>query len=258
MLGVYDSGLGGLTVLRALREAGVSADIAYFADQAHLPYGDKTDEQLIGYLGDNLAFLESLGADAIVTACNTSCAVAQQRGWPATAIPVLDLIASAGASFAGTVHRRVAVVATAATVRSGAYARAIRAAAPDVTVTEVAAPALVPLVEAGAAGTPEARAAVAAVVAELPRHMDALIYGCTHYPMLDRWFAELLPSVARIDPATAQAAATMQLAASSGGRAFTTYYTNGDPERFAAAIRGWLGVPASAPLAVEHRAPAVP
>jgi glutamate racemase len=245
VIGLYDSGLGGLTVLRALRAAGIDQDVVYFADQAHVPYGDKTDAQIFAYLEGNLQQLAELGVAAVVTACNTSCAIAQRAAWPPVGVPVLDLVATAGASFAGTTLRRVGVVATAATVRSGAYARAIRAVAPDVTVTELAAPALVPLVERGAAESDEGRAAVDAVVAALPPDLDALVYGCTHYPMLDAWFARALgPSVARIDPALAQAAATTALIAQLGlppGSGGTTYYTNGDPIAFGNAVRRWTG-----------------
>ncbi len=245
MLGLYDSGLGGLTVLRALRAAGIDQDVVYFADQAHVPYGDKSEAQLHGYLDENLALLARERVDAVVMACNTSCAVAQGLGWPATPFPVLDLIATAGAAFAGTAYRRVGVVATAATARSGAYGRAIRAAAPGLEVVELAAPALVPLVERGEADTDAARAAVAEVVAALPRELDALVYGCTHYPLLDRWFAAALaPHVMRIDPATAQAAATARLVADlnlAPGSAATTYFTNGDAAAFETAVRRWTG-----------------
>lgn len=245
MLGLYDSGLGGLTVLAALRRAGIDQDVVYFADQAHAPYGDRTDAEIHGFLAANLQLLGSLSVDAVVTACNTSCAIAQRLTWPPAAFPVLDLIATAGEAFAGTPHRRIAVVATAATVRSGAYGRAIRAAAPHVDVTEIAAPALVPLVERGEAESDAARLAVEAVVAALPRDVAALVYGCTHYPLLDRWFAGALPSgVARIDPAEAQAAATARLVARLGlppGRGTTAYYTNADPAAFAAAVRRWTG-----------------
>jgi glutamate racemase len=158
---------------------------------------------------------------------------------------VLDLIATAGAAFAGTPYRRVGVVATVATVRSGAYERAIRAAAPNVELFALAAPALVPLVERGETDTAHARDAVAAAVAELPRDLDALVYGCSHYPLLDRWFAAALrPGVARIDPAHAQAVAAAQLVAARGlapGTSSTTYYTNGDPVAFEAAVRRWTG-----------------
>jgi glutamate racemase len=245
VLGLYDSGLGGLTVLAALRAAGIDQDVVYFADQAHVPYGDKTDAQLHGYLEENLALLGGLRVDAVVTACNTTCAVAERHGWPATPFPVLDLIATAGRAFAGTPHRRVAVVATVATVRSGAYARTIRAAAPQAEVFEVAAPALVPIVERGEADTSAAGAAVSAVVAQLAPDIDALVYGCTHYPLLDRWFAEALgPRIERIDPAAAQAAAARCLVAQlnlTPGTSSSAYYTNGDAEAFEIAIRRWTG-----------------
>ena len=245
MLGLYDSGLGGLTVLAALRAAAVDQDVVYFADQAHLPYGDKSDAQLHGFLAENLALLGELGVDAVVTACNTTCAVAERLGWPPTDVPVLDLIATAGASFAGTSYRRIGVVATVATIRSGAYERAIRASAPGADVFGLAAPALVPIVEAGGTDGAQARDAVAAVVAELPRDLDAIVYGCSHYPLLDRWFAAALPpGVARIDPAHAQAAAAVRLVAARGlapGTSATTYYTNGDANGFEAAVRRWTG-----------------
>jgi glutamate racemase len=245
VLGLYDSGLGGLTVLAALRAAGIDADVVYFADQAHLPYGDKSDATLHGFLQQNLALLAELQVDAVVTACNTTCAVAERLGWPPAPFPVLDLIANAGAAFAQTPHRRIAVVATAATIRSGAYGRAIRAAAPGVEVVELAAPALVPLVESGAAESREAREAVEAVVAELPDQIDAIVYGCSHYPLLDHWFAGALPErVARVDPAVAQAAATQRLIAARrfpSGSNTATYYTNGDPHAFEAAVRRWTG-----------------
>jgi glutamate racemase len=244
-LGLYDSGLGGLTVLRALRAAGIDQDIVYFADQAHVPYGDKTEAQLHGYLAENLALLTERRVDAVVMACNTSCAVAQKLGWPSAPFPVLDLIANAGAAFAGTPHRRIGVVATAATVRAGAYGRAIRAAAPAAEVFELAAPALVPLVESGDADTAAARDAVRDAVAQLPPDLDALVYGCTHYPLLDRWFAAALaPRVARIDPAVAQAAATARLVARLGlapGASATAYYTNGDAAPFETGVRRWTG-----------------
>lgn len=240
-LGLYDSGVGGLTVLRALRAAGIDQDIVYFADRAHVPYGDKSDADILGFLRDNLALLASLQVDAVVTACNSSCAVAQKLGWPETPFEVLDLIATAGAAFAGTHYRRIAVIATAATVRSGAYARSIHAAAPDAEVVERAAPALVPLVESGAAASLAARDAVSEVVATLTRGVDALVYGCTHYPLLDRWFAEVLArDVTRIDPAREQAAATQRLVARLGippGGGTTAYFTNGDPGAFEAAVR---------------------
>jgi glutamate racemase len=242
VIGVYDSGLGGLTVLAALRTAGVDDEVVYFADQAHVPYGDKSDAELHALLASNLAWLRERGADVVVMGCNTSCAVAARLGWPDVrfALPIVDLIQSGARALATAPFRRVAVIATAATVRSGAYARAIGAVAPGIETFAIAAPALVPIVEAGEADGTAARAAVAALVATLPPDLDAIVYGCTHYPLLDAHFAALLPGTARIDPALEQARAVRALPLPPGS-ARTTYVTNGDVIAFERNVRRWTG-----------------
>jgi glutamate racemase len=242
VIGVYDSGLGGLTVLAALRAAAIGDDVVYFADQAHVPYGERTDADLHGLLTANLGWLEGHGVDLVVMGCNTSCAVAGRLGWPPARfrLPIQDLIVNGARAFKGTTFRRVAVVATAATVRSQAYANAIAAVAPNVEVVEIAAPRLVPLIEAGASESADARAAVREVVAEFPPDVDAVVYGCTHYPLLDAHFAAALPGVARIDPAREQARAVLAL---NLPVAFgtTLYVTNGDVALFEKNIRHWTG-----------------
>ena len=254
MIGVYDSGLGGLTVLAALRAAGVDDDVVYFADQAHVPYGERTDADLHALLTANLAWLEGHGVDLVVMGCNTSCAVAGRLGWPATRfrLPIADIIANGARAFAQSPFRRIAVVATAATVRSHAYASAVAAVAPHIDVVEIAAPLLVPLVEAGQSATEHARAAVRDVVAEFPPGIDAIVYGCTHYPLLDAHFAAALPAATRIDPAREQARAVLALNLPPANGT-TLYVTNGDVGAFEKNIRHWTGdhtgrVTALAPL----------
>lgn len=245
MLGLYDSGLGGLTVLAALRAAGVDQDVVYFADQAHVPYGDRTDANLHALLAENFAYLKTHGVEAVVMACNTSCAVASKLGWPPTRFPVLDLIESAAQALAQLDFSRIAVVATAATVRSGAYAAAIRRHAAGTAVVEVAAPALVPIVERGQTGTPAALEAVRAACAQLPSGIEAVVYGCTHYPLLDREFAAVLGEpIVRIDPARAQAQQAVALVRARGltsGRGTTHYITNGNLAAFEQNVRTWTG-----------------
>lgn len=245
MFGLYDSGIGGLSVLSALRAAGVDQDIVYFADQAHVPYGSRTDQNLHELLTENFTLLATHGIDVLVMACNTSCAVAARMGWPDAPFRVLDLIGNAADSLRDTAATSVAVFATAATVRSQAYSNAIRRVAPHVTVHEIAAPALVPLVEAGGAGTPQAQEAVTELVRALPTGLDAIVYGCTHYPMLDREFAAALaPAIERIDPARAQAAATVASIRDLGlaaGTGVTHYLTNGDVVAFERNVRAWTG-----------------
>lgn len=243
MLGLFDSGVGGLTVLRAVHQRLPKHDLLFFADQAHVPYGDRSPDELRHLLEINIAWLEEAGARAVVMACNTSCAMASARGWPTSAIPVLDLIETAAIVVERTAHRRIAVIATAATARSGAYRRAI-AERCDARVTEIAAPALVPLVESGESG-PRSLAAVAAVCADLPRDIDAIVYGCTHYPLLDAQFAAVLgESVERIDPAIGQAERAAELTVSRAipaGNGRIRCISNGDAERFAQSLRCLAG-----------------
>jgi glutamate racemase len=160
VIGIFDSGLGGLSVVRRVRERWPQHDLLFFADQAHVPYGERTPDDLARLLRENIAWLNAAGVSSIVMGCNTSCAIAQQSGWPESEAPILDLIESAGIAVERSGAKRVGVVATTATVTSGAYTRTIQLRIPGVEVVEIAAPALVPLVEAGKAGTEEAHRAV--------------------------------------------------------------------------------------------------
>jgi glutamate racemase len=236
MLGLFDSGLGGLTVVRRVRARLPDHDLVFLADQAHVPYGDRTPDDLQALVQQNISWLDRQGADAIIMACNTSCAIASRRGYPVTRAPILDLIESAAIAVRDAEFKRIGVVATAATVQTGAYARSIGALLPHAFVSEVAAPALVPLVESGNIHGEEAHAAVAAVCAQLPRDLDAVILACTHYPVLDEHFAAALgPEIARIDPAIEQAGRTVALVASRGiapGSGHCRYVTTGDVETF--------------------------
>jgi glutamate racemase len=249
LLGIFDSGLGGLTVLRHVREALPTEDLLFFADQAHVPYGDKTTEELRGYLQSNVAYLESQGVDAIVMGCNTSCAVASQFGYPATTIPILDLIEAAAQAVAQSGARRIGVLATAATVRMGAYGAAIARHAPHTIVQEVAAPALVPLVEAGHRSGPIARAAVAAACSSFAGPLDAIVLACTHYPLLDAEFAAVLGgAVQRIDPSIAQAERAVAFvtaragAHAPSGSGKMRYVTSGDLRAFRTNLREIVGL----------------
>jgi glutamate racemase len=240
MIGLFDSGLGGLTVVARIRERLPHADIVFFADRANVPYGDRQPDDLYELLASNLARLDRFTVDAIVMACNTSCAIAERYGWPATRAPVLDLIDSAATAAQRAGHRRLGVVATAATVAAGSYGRTLRAAIPGAEVWEVAAPALVPMIEAGDVGSARARNEVAAACRSLPPDLDAVIYGCTHYPVMGAHFAAVLGAdMSLIDPAVMQADRT---AALLSDREFPDengtirYVASGDPLAFAAGI----------------------
>ena len=246
MIGLFDSGLGGLTVLTRVRELLPCADVLFFADQANVPYGDRTHAELLELLRANLRRLNDLGAAAIIMACNTSCAIGERYGWPDSRAPVLDLIESAALTVQREGYRRVGVVATAATVGAGSYGRSLRARVEGIDVVEVPAPGLVPLVERGATEGEAAHCAVAEVAASLPLDLDALVYGCTHYPLLERHFrAAVGAGVALVDPAVEQAKRAAALL--GGGVAesgTTTYLTSGDEPSFKAGIARIMGAEA--------------
>ncbi|MBV9233950.1 MAG: glutamate racemase [Candidatus Eremiobacteraeota bacterium] len=238
MIGCFDSGLGGLTVLARLRQRLPAVDALFFADQAHVPYGDRPHAELLELLRKNLAWLNAQAVDAIVMACNTSCAIAERYGWPPSRAPIIDLIQSAAVAVEMAGSKRVGVIATAATVGAGSYGRTLRAQIPGIDVVEVAAPALVPLVEAGRIEGRDARAAVAEVCAHLPLDLESLVYGCTHYPVLEPHFAAVLGAgVALIDPAVVQAErAAEMLGDAPAGTGRTTFVTSGDERAFRSSV----------------------
>lgn len=244
MLGVFDSGLGGLTVLRRVREALLHHDILFFADQAHVPYGDRTRDELLRLIAHNVGWLDGEGVAVIVQGCNTSCAIASEFGWPATRAPILDLIDSAASAVERSGCKRIGVVATAATARSGAYRRRIAARVPDAWVFEVAAPALVPLVEAGKLHGEEPRAAVAQICNAFD-DLDAVVLGCTHYPLIAAHFeAYFGPYVQVIDPAVVHAERVADLVHQLGlapGSGRIECVTNGDLDRFSANLQALIG-----------------
>jgi glutamate racemase len=241
MIGLFDSGLGGLTVVRRLREILPKHNLVFLADQAHVPYGDRPPDELEQFMRSNVAWVDAQGVDAIVMACNTSCAIAETRGYPKTNAPILDLIESAAIAVRDAGFLNVGVIATTATVAAGAYARRIHALAPAIRVTEVAAPALVPLVEAADIDGENPREAVREVCELLPSDLDAVILACTHYPVLDDHFAAVLGGqIARIDPAIEQAGRTAALVAARSippDDGHVRYVTTGDVDAFRASVR---------------------
>ncbi len=248
MLGVFDSGIGGLTVVRRLREALPDQDIVYFADQAHVPYGDRSQDELLHLLQSNIRTLEELGVSAIVAACNTSCAVADARGWPSSRVPILDLIESAAMAVEQSGAQTVGVVATAATARSGSYARHIIGRNPLARVREVAAPALVPLVESGKIQSEEASVAVQAACAEV-QDMELLVLGCTHYPLLSMHFEQFRDAATIVDPALMQAmraAALVYELRIPPGSGTLRCISNADQPAFEANVARFLGTAAKA------------
>jgi len=185
-LGVFDSGIGGLTVFRELLRLLPDEELLYFGDVARLPYGNKSKEGVTRFSREIAHFLLEKDVKAIVVACNTASAHALATLEQELPVPVVGVIESgARAAAKHTASGRVGVIATAGTVRSGAYTRALAAQRADLTVTERACPLFVPLVEEGWTEHAVTRQVAHEYLAPLEGHgLDTLILGCTHYPLL--------------------------------------------------------------------------
>jgi glutamate racemase len=209
-LGVFDSGLGGLTVVRALREALPGERIIYLGDTARVPYGTKAASTVVKYALACARHLVAHDVKAIVVACNTVSAVAPERLRVELDIPVLEVIEpGARAAVAATRTGRIGVLATAGTIASGAYPRAVAQLSTRAEVVGQAAPLLVPLAEEGWIEGPVPRLVVRRYVEPLAQAgVDVVVLGCTHYPLLravieDEVRARLGPDAVVVDSARA-------------------------------------------------------
>jgi glutamate racemase len=200
-IGVFDSGVGGLTVVSALRRRLPRESILYLGDTARLPYGSKSPETVIRYTRRNIEFLAERGVKAVVVACNTASALALPHLDPR--VPTWGVI-EPGARKAAEVSRgRVGVIATEGTIRSDAYAHAIRRLRPELEILSQACPLFVPLVEEGWHDDPVTEEVAQRYLAPLlAAGIDTLVLGCTHYPLLKPVLQRVVgPDVTLVDSA---------------------------------------------------------
>lgn len=198
-IGVFDSGLGGLTVVKSIIEALPNENIVYFGDTGRVPYGNRSKETIIRYVKQDTELLVSHNVKAVVIACNTADSMARKEMTELYSLPIIGVVAPAGKKAAAvTKNKRVGVIATAATVASRAYEKVIAEAAPDVKVFAKACPLLVPLVEEGRVdrGDIVTETVLREYLEPLKNEgIDTLILGCTHYPLLFDIISDLLPGV---------------------------------------------------------------
>ncbi|MGD1906243.1 MAG: glutamate racemase [Leptolyngbyaceae cyanobacterium] len=246
-IGIFDSGIGGLTVLRELGRQLPQESALYFGDTARLPYGDRTPEEILAFGREIIGWMMDQGVKMVMMACNTSSALVLEQVQQEFSVPVLGLICP-GARAAAQNGRRVGVFATAATVASNAYRQAILEVDATTQVWQVACPEFVPLIEQDRLGDHRTRAVAAKYLQPLvAAQIDTLVYGCTHYPYLEPVFKTLLSdAVQRIDPAVSLVAAAAQelemldLKNTAPGRA-PQFFVSGSPRQFAQRSKGWLG-----------------
>ncbi len=218
-IGVFDSGIGGLTVVRELLHQLPRESLVYVGDTARVPWGTKSPETVRRYSREILDVLVARDVKMVVVACNTASAHALEDLQAAAPVPVEGVVGpGARAAVRGSAGGRIGVIGTAGTVRSGAYERAIRALAPDAQVRSVACPLFVPLVEEGWLDHPATRLAAREYLEPLRREaIDTLVLGCTHYPLLKPLLAEELgPGIRLIDSAEETAAVVARELAEAG------------------------------------------
>ena len=211
-IGIFDSGVGGLTVYRALHEQLPDERFIYLGDTARVPYGTKSLTTVERYAVENAQFLAARGIKLLVVACNTASALALPAICQALDIEVVGVIGPGARAAVAEVRtrrprsrqegphsqRRIGVIATESTVQSGAYTKAIEKADPNVVVIERACPLFVPLAEEGWAGAEVARTVAETYLKDLRTRIDTLVLGCTHYPILKRAIQETVGEQVRL------------------------------------------------------------
>lgn len=251
-IGVFDSGLGGLTCVKELRRLMPRENIVYFGDTGRVPYGSRSRETIIKYARQDAAFLNTFDPKAIVVACGTVSATALEvLRQENPAIPVLGVVDPTAAEAAqASPGGRIALLGTEATIRSGAYERALTALRADVQVFPKACPLFVPLVENGRVGVydPVTRLVVQEYLDPLKREgVDTVVLGCTHYPLLRSVIADFMGAdVALIDAGAACARRVVKLLAdrdmlNRSNRGRSLYYVSDRVDGFAQAARLFLG-----------------
>lgn len=240
-IGVFDSGIGGLTVVRELMRQLPNESIIYFGDTARVPYGPKSPDTVVRYSREIVDFLRKEGVKAVVVACNTATAHALGALREENPLPIVGVI-GAGARGAARATRSgsVGVIGTQGTINSKAYERAIAAASPNTRITAIACPLFVPLVEEGWLDTEVTRLVAKEYLEPLAaEHVDTLVLGCTHYPLLKSVIGKVVGREIRLidsaEETAAETASTLKragLAHAATGDARYRFIASDAPEQF--------------------------
>ena len=250
MIGIFDSGLGGLTALKEIKKLLPGEDLVYFGDTGRVPYGTRSRETIIKYATQDAEFLKGKGVDLIIAACGTvSTNVPLDELEKKTGVPVIGVVVPAAeAAVRATKNKKIAVIGTAATVGSGAFEKEIEKLDDTASVTQKACPLLVPLVENGytARDCEVTRLVLKEYLAPVKESgADTLVLGCTHYPILSEVIADLLPGVSLISTGaeTARKVASMRNGKAGGKAGEVRYFVSDDPDSFNKNATLFLGEP---------------
>jgi glutamate racemase len=246
-IGVFDSGVGGLTVLRELYRQLPQESILYFGDTARLPYGNRSSEEILQFVREIITWMTQQGVKMVIMACNTSSALALEQVQSEFDIPILGLILP-GARGAVQQGRRIGVISTPATAASNAYGQAIQEINAQIPVWQIGCPEFVPLIEQNRLHDVYTYEVAKKYLTPLmEQNIDTLIYGCTHYRHIAHILRSLLPSFVQfIDPAIFVVSAAEKELEAMGLRNTMTpmptrFCVSGSSEQFALLSRQWLG-----------------
>lgn len=259
-IGIFDSGVGGLTVVHALLEALPAEHLIYLGDTGRYPYGTKSAETVARYSLENTEFLLARGVKAIVVACNSASSVALDAVAARAGVPVVGVIApGARAAIGRSRLRRIGVIGTEATIASGAYTRALRSLDDGVEVYTRACPLFVPLAEEGWTDGPIVRQVADTYLASLARSgIDVLILGCTHYPLLRGAIAAAAgDGITLVDSAEETAREVRALLEAQGlsrpdGVGTSSFFVTDVPERFVRIGQRFLGARVESAVRIER------
>ncbi|MBM3633101.1 MAG: glutamate racemase [Alphaproteobacteria bacterium] len=252
-IGIFDSGIGGLTVLRKLQNALPHEHFVYFADTANLPYGEKTPEQIINYAQQTLSWMQNeMGVKLAVAACHTSSTTALDIVSPHFSIPIIGTIyPMVEALLEHHQNERLGIIATPTSVQSRMHERILKKAGFEGEIFSISCPKFVPIIETGRISGPELiRTTTEYLEIFKTQNLNTLVYGCTHYPWIADIVEQILPTkINFIDPAEHIAKSVSQelykhkMLNTSWNKLNVDFYCSGSPNRFAAQINLLLSIP---------------
>lgn len=259
-IGVFDSGIGGLTVLQKIIETLPRENTVYLGDTARAPYGTKSVETVLRYSFENSRFLLEKDVKVVVVACNTSTAIALTALRDRLSIPVIGVIEPGVRKAAeSTKNKKVGVIGTDATIQSGAYTRALKEADPAIEVYSRACPLFVPLVEEGWTDNSVVDMTVAAYLGSFKQSgIDTLILGCTHYPLLKKAIRRFMGSGVRLvdsaDETAKEVAKALQkrILTRKNGKGVHSFFVTDAPDRFIEVGRRFLGEKVESAVRIER------
>jgi glutamate racemase len=234
MIGIFDSGVGGMTVARAIEQLCPDLPLVYFGDIARTPYGSKSPDTIIRYSRFNTDFLLAQGAELIVVACNSASSTAADALRAHYSVPILDVITPATVKAAQlSAAGRIGIIGTRATVKSNIYPQRIRAARPEAKVFSQACPLLVPLVEEGWLSRRETKMILRSYLHPLRlKKIDTLVLGCTHYPLLKHLIGPRIGNQVRLIDSSVEMALHVQAYLDDNPGLKERLRGKGEPSRF--------------------------